>query len=104
MHTDDMSEGEYEYQYALCADGDWDVEIVPKRTHWTTRGGERIAIRDLSDSHLANILAMLLRKHTHRWSERELRLAEQSGSMDARVWVAREWPELVEEMEKRGKR
>ena len=77
---------EYQDELGLCGS-------APKRTHWRTRTGESIPIGKLGDEHLQNILRMLLRAA----------LAYDGAVEELDVeFIEKEWPELVEEAEKRG--
>lgn len=64
---EEVSQGEYEYQYALCNEPPDDL---PQRKvyvadapegRWTVRGGAQLEIAKMSDAHLRNAIAFFER-------------------------------------------
>ena len=60
---EEMSEGEYEYQYALC---NGEMDEPPKSLEvasglWHTRDGRIISIRRMASDHLSNAISLFTR-------------------------------------------
>lgn len=56
MNDEDRKIAEYEEAYGLL---DGDEELITRDSIWTARNGQRIAIRDMTDSHLLNAIRVL---------------------------------------------
>jgi len=56
---DEMSEGEYQYQMAMCEEAG--KPEMDDHT-WVTKEGQEVKVADMGDSHLINTVRMLRRK------------------------------------------
>lgn len=60
---DEMSEGEYQYQLALCDEaGRPDAVPAAPKGRWRVRGGALLEIRGMTDAHLRNAIAFFERR------------------------------------------
>jgi hypothetical protein len=62
--AEEMSEGEYEYQYGLCNDPDLDDEppaLKTPRGRWRTREGEELEVGVMSTKHIRNVIKLFTR-------------------------------------------
>lgn len=59
MHDDDMSEGEYQYQQAMCDAAGEENRPKPTRTTWVTREGQCIHVKMMTDTHIINTIRFL---------------------------------------------
>lgn len=121
---DDMSEGEYQYQMAMCDAAGEDTRPEPTVTIWVTKEGQRIHVKMMTDRHLVNTIKML-----RRWASKARltaameadsfsattngEMAELFASQDAERLYAMDdddfiemqvptWERLLKEAEKRG--
>lgn len=61
MTGENLSEGEYEYQYGLCNDGPEDdppPALEMPMGYWRTRGGVTLKIRAMTSEHLDNAVRL----------------------------------------------